>query len=276
MALRDYYSGWDFERYGTSAMTVTVTSPGAHADAVTYLAGTYAHINLQSVMGLNSYQSIAASIQTYLNGLGGTRPTYTVSFSTTTMRYTFSVSAGTVQLTFSGASGTLMRKILGFSATTSAAASVTSDVRPYFAISAASPGPSAYSDEYEISDGIEDSEADDGTPYAIARYSLPTYVDWEQRLEEKTAPATDVSGGVATPGAGVFIYSASTLQPWTWQHMIEHVRGAEPFVLYNTTGPVGIVCKMRKDTAAFKPSRAMSDYDTLWNIPFKTRLLGRL
>jgi hypothetical protein len=272
MALCDYYSGFDFERIGTASVQFT-DSGGSWT--MTFSSGQYMHINASAVSDYNPFVTAVISAIT-----AAVRPvTYAVSFNQTTMQYSFDVTSGSSNLamTFVGASGTIMRHILGYSGDVgTTAAAIVSDVRPYYAIRSLSQGVSAFSDEYEPDDGVEDEEADDGTPYSISRYAMPVYCDWEQHFEEKTAPATAVSGGVATPGAGVFTHSASAAQPFTWQDMVKHLRGSDAFALYNLTTGAMLVCKLRQESATFHPARAMSEYDVLWNIPFKTRLLGRV
>lgn len=278
MSQKDYYAGWDFERYGTSTLYLNASVGGHGADPRIIIDGTYSHIALTSVTGTGTYVALAAALQTYFNGLGGGRPTYTITFNTTTMQYSFSVSSGTLALTFVGDDGIRMRHLLGFIADVPATSSpIVSTARPYLAISAVSGGPTNYTDEYEPNVGINEAEADDGTSYSISRTTLPVYMDWDQQMEEKAGPSSAVSGGARTGGAPMFDYCATvTTMPCSWEYFYRHVRCVEPFAVYDTSTASGIVCKLRAEGANFKPSRTVSDYDVLWNLPFKTRLIGRL
>lgn len=270
MALRDYYSGWDFERLGTGSVTFT-DSGGAWT--MTFTEGAYAHIDFTGAMGGTDYDDFATAIAAKITAAA--RPvTYAVSYSASTMRYSLDVTSGSGSLavSFSGAAGDIMKHILGFSGNVAATTSaIVSDVRPYYVIRAISLGPSNYSDEYESDDGINEDEADDGSSVSISRTSLPVYLDWEQHLEEINAPAAGTSAG-----AGVFERTATAGAPWTWQHMIRHIRATEPFALYNEATGDGVVCTMRAEAANAKPVIVTADYSTLWNLVFKTRLLGSL
>lgn len=277
MATQDYYTGFDFLRVGSFSFTAAVTSPAAHSDAVTFSSGTYSHIDFSGLMGAGKYEELADAIQTYLNSLGGTRPTYTVTFNTALMQYSFSVSAGTLALTFSGAAGTIAKHTLGISANVGATSSpILSDRRPYYAIRSKLNGQSAFSFPYEPDLGVAEDEADDGTSYSISRTTCPRYLDWEQRMETANAPSTTITAGALNSGAGVRITGASTEVPFTWEHMIKHARGAEPFALYDEGSGTGYLCKLRREAATFRPAIVAADYSDLWNMPFKTRLISEI
>ena len=268
MALQDYHAGWDFERLGTAPVQFT-DSGGSWT--MTFTEGSYSHIDLSGVLGTGEYADFITAIQAAITA-AARGVVYTTSFNTSTLAYSFDTSSGTLAMSFSGTAGTIMRRILGFTGNVAATSSaITSDARPYYVARALVAGQSNYSDEYESSDGIEEKESDDGDAVSISRYTIPTYLDWEQMLEEKSPPAT-----IASDGTGVFENVATTTVPWTWQHFYRHVRATEPFALYDNGSGEGLVCRMRKDTAKFKPVRAMSEYDVLWNLPFNTRLLGSL
>ncbi|MBK8173193.1 MAG: hypothetical protein IPK60_23060 [Sandaracinaceae bacterium] len=277
MSQKDYYAGWDFERLGQLVFTMT-SSTGPNVDVVTWNVGTYSHVSLQNATGSGTYVSFASTLQSFFATLGGSHPTYTVTFNTTTMQYVFTASSGTITLTFGATpQGQMARDILGFGTNPAAGATVTSTTRPYFAISAVSGGPTNYTDEYEPNVGINEAEADDGTSYSISRTTLPVYMDWDQQMEEKAGPSSAVSGGARTGGAPMFDYCATVAtMPCSWEYFYRHVRCVEPFAVYDTSTASGVVCKLRAEGANFKPSRTVSDYDVLWNLPFKTRLIGRL
>lgn len=276
MAQQDYYAGFDFARIGAMSFTVT-NSSGGQSDILGFTSGTYAHVGFTA--GSTAYAALATSIQaalTALTALGGGRPTYTFTFSQTTMQYSLDSNTGTLTLTFPASdSGDRAKHILGFSASVGATSSpIVSDRRPYYAIRAACEGPSAYSFYYETGDGIYEEEADDGSTYSITRTTLPKLVEWEQRMEAKAAPATNIVSGAAAGGAGMRIADASTEVPWTWEHFFQHARCVNPFAFHNSTGPTGIVCKFRKDGAAFHPALVVADYSSLWNVPIRARYLG--
>lgn len=275
MSQQDYYAGFNFSRIGAMQFTLQASTGGNPPDTVNYLAGNYAHYGF--TCGTDVYTKLATDIQTYLNGLGGGRPTYTVTFDEATMRYSFDSNTGTLALAFPGsAAGTIAKHVLGYSADVAATSSaIVSDRRPYYAIRAAVEAPSAYSFVYEDGSNIYEDRADDGTKFGISARTLPKFLDWEQRMEVKAAPTTAVVSGSAVGGAGIEIADASTEVPWTWEHFVEHVRVWEPFVFHNSTGPTGVICKMRKDTAFHKPGIVVPDHSNLWNIIFKTDYYGR-
>lgn len=268
MGMQDYHAGWDFERIGSASVQFT-DSGGSWT--MTFSTGSYAHIDLSPVTGTGTYTDFIAAIQAAITA-AARGVTYTTSFNTSTLSYSFDTNSGTLAMTFTGTAGTNMQRILGFTGNVGATSSaITSVARPYYVARAIHDGQSSYTDEYEPSEGIYESEADDGSQYSIARSALPVYADWDQPLEEKSPP-----GAIATAGTGVFEYVATSTVPWTWQHFSRHVRATEPFALYDSGTGDGLVCKMRKDSAAHKPSRAMSDYDGYFTIKLNTRLLGRL
>ena len=268
MGMQDYHAGWDFERIGSASVQFT-DSGGSWT--MTFSTGNYSHIDLSSAMGTGEYTDFITAIQAAITA-AARGVTYTTSFNTSTLSYSFDTNSGTLAMTFSGTAGTIMRHILGFTGNVAATSSaITSNARPYYVCRAIHDGQTNYSDEYESSEGIYEAEADDGSAYSIARSTVPVYADWEQYLEEKAPPAA-----IATAGTGVFEYVATTTVPWTWQHYYEHVRASEPFALYDNGTGDGLVCRMRKDTATFKPGRSMSEYDGYFNLRFNTRLIGRL
>ena len=121
MAQQDYYAGFNFSRIGAMQFTLTASTGGHGADTVNYLSSTYAHVVF--VSGNDTYAALAADIQTYLNALGGGRPTYTVTFNQTTMQYSFDSNTGTLALAAdvgvsARACALVARRITGFDATT--------------------------------------------------------------------------------------------------------------------------------------------------------------
>ncbi len=129
------------------------------------------------------------------------------------------------------------------------------------------------SDEYEEEGGVSESVADDGTAFHIAKDGLAIYSDWVQMGETNTAPTTHTDDG--TP---VFKRSATAEVPWTYQHAFEHARtlGSAPFLVVDSGTAESAVHQMRADGSSLKASRFASADIDLWNVPFKTRLLGRL
>ena len=268
-----YEAGWDHSIIGNVTMSVTDNSGGPFAIDIT--TGTYAHTTMASVSLTSGFTDFASALTTAINA-SGTARTYSVSYSYTGTgpRYVISVNAGTTVLTFAAtAAGIRMRSILGFSATTAAAASHTSNQRPRYAIAALQgadaaynvvnvAGFSEYSDAYE-GDGIAAySEADSGASYMVSRTTAPLYADWSQVMEAKRS---------------VYAYAAASTIPWTYQDLFAHCRdGNMPFMVKDDLANLVHVWRLRGDGVAWHPTREVADLDTLWRVPFRCVLQGRV
>jgi hypothetical protein len=262
--MRDYYYAWDFARLqGSPKFRITVSLPSS--TNVDFTTGAFAHVSLSSVAGAPG---------DFATALDAAMPAaYAVTWDATTGLYTITYS-GAFSLTFPNTTaGNNAADILGFDRNTvySGAATYTSVRRPYYFIRSHIAGQSRQSDEYEP-DGIAvDGEADDGTAYGIARLDAPTYLDWTQPFEQPTPAAA-----ISDPGNAVFRRDATALIPWTWQDAFEHARNFTPIHLRSASSSAGPVVKMRAEGARFAPQRVTDDYQGLWNIPFQTRLMGRV
>ncbi len=153
------------------------------------------------------------------------------------------------------------------------ALSYASNVGPSFMILPANPGRSNMSDEYEEEGGVSEAVAADGTAYPIAKAGMALYSDWVQMGE--TSAGTFTAGGDGTP---VFKRDATTDVPWSYQHAWEHSRtlGAAPLLVVDSGTSESAVHRFRSDGSSLKPTRFGSQDFDLWNVPFRTRLLGRL
>lgn len=268
-----YQAGVDFAIAGT--MTFTITDDSGGPFTVTISSGTYAPTTMASVSLASGFTSLPTAIAAAMTATASTQ-TYTGGFAyaTTGPRYTFSVNTGTFEITFPAtAAGTFARLVMGFTASTAQAASLTSNQRPYYTI-AALQGPSAaynavsvagrsdYTGEYEP-DGIAAmSTADSGASYMITRTTVTQYAEWTQRMEAKRA---------------VYSYEAASTIPWTYEHFFAHVRnGNMPFMITDELANEVSVWRLRAEGASFKPSREVADYDDLWSVPFRAILQGRI
>ena len=258
-------------------------------------SGTLCHTDISSVMGSGEFTGLASALQTEIDTVVGSLVAYTGS----TMSYRI-LTTGTPSFDFrdaatpngvgSGSSaGRMLAAALGFNyehpdATggsasdpynilLSGASEYSSNVRPYFVINPAIPGRSNMSDEYEEEGGVSEAVADDGTAYHVAKDGLAIYSDWVQMGE--TSADTFTATGAGTP---VFKRDATAAVPWSYQHAWEHSRtlGAAPFLVVDSGTSESAVHRFRSDGSSLKPTRFGSQDFDLWNVPFRTRLLGRL
>lgn len=261
---RDYYYRWKIRGLSTtSSFQFSIGST-----AITATAGEFMHIDTTG--GGSGALEFAADLQTLINlATGGA---YTVTFSASNLTYTIS-NASAFTMTFaSTTAGDNAANILGFPQNTvlSSATSHVSTRRPFYVTRARIDGQSEQSDEYEPGGCYVDGEADNGTSYGIGRLNAPIYLDWKQPMEQPDALTT-----IAENGTTVFRRDAAAIAPWTWQDAFVHARNVEPICLYDSVTQAGTVAKMREDQTQFTPQRVTSDYQGLWHIPFRTRLLGR-
>lgn len=257
-----YYSGFDLNRLGTFSVVFTDTHGTFTA---TVAANTFAHVDMQTVMGTGNYDDIATALQTAMNATFNSFPfvrtaIYTVTFSTTTFLYTIAVSSGTVSI--GNTTSPVAKNVLGFNSfPTSAAASISSQIRPYYVISPAIGGRSNVSFDYESDEISYDGDADDGNSFGISRTTAPLFHDWTQPFEPRTA---------------VYKRLATTAIPWTYQHMFEHARNIEPLLIQDADGGVGtddMVCKLTAPGSVFRAQPVTADFDDIYNLNFQTRLV---
>lgn len=114
--------------------------------------------------------------------------TITVTFDPATGFYTFTPSSGTLAMSFSGTAGTLMRHLLGMTGNRGAAASLTSQICPWYWLilpDKTKPSPrNVISGAYLGSETIGSS----GLVYGVGPATLPRGRSWiEQRVPKATA-----------------------------------------------------------------------------------------
>lgn len=276
MALLRYEFAWDFARAeSATGASVRITDDGGTVEITPFATGTYAHTDLQSVMGTGSYDDFATALKNALDTASSGAGVYSVTWSGTT-GYTVAYSNGNFSLTFTttsvAAQGTYMRKILGMSGNRSGAATYSSQVRPYYVLYPVVSGRSEVSDDYEPDDLVQEAVSDSGTAYDISVLTAPKHIDWMQ-VGDQDVPSTAYTAF----GGGTALHKriSPTATPWTYEHAFEHHRtGFDPILVVD--GSESLVCKMRGNKASFHPKRmGAADYD-LWSLGFGVRLLGRL
>lgn len=277
-----YYEwGWDVAQIDDGfSVIVTDSSGAAGADrtfTVSFASGTYCHTSLAAVGATSTYTAFAAAFETALEAgsAGGATPRgYTVSWSRTT-GYTVAVNAGTkLTLDLTGTTAqTQMAQLLGMTGDRTGALTYSSQVRPYYFIVPTIQGLSSVSDEYEPDGIVEESISDDGTAHAIARDTSEVYFDWVQ-MAEPDAPEAGFT--FDDPWTAPFERQISSAAPWSYQHAFRHARaGKQPFLVTNGVDEE-LVHELRADGSSFRPQRGAGTDIAIWNIPFRTRLLGRL
>lgn len=192
--------------------------------------------------------------------------TWDVSFSSTTLLYTIS-GPGSFQIDPSlDADGERFASAIGIdpAGATSVSDDVVGTMRPYYVMRAVYDGVERGNDQYEPNSIAFESEADDGASYGVARTTSPKYYDFSVQFETKETS---------------FKANATAAVPWTWEHMFEHIRTIEPFWMTDSayTGDVDttLSLKMRAEGSSQNFRMVAPQLDTLWDIPFKTRVLGR-
>lgn len=297
MALR-YEWGWDVEALqldGTAVGSLAVYGDdGTDNGLVTISSGTYAHTAIDSATGSGTFTKFDPAIEAAFTALS---IGMNVIYSASTATYTLDLGAigsldfrdaATPNGVGSGSSaGKMMAALLGYNyqhddATGGSASdpynirlsgqqSYASNCRPYCVILPTIQGRSEMSDEYEPEGVSRESVADDGTSYHVSVDGASIWYDWIQMAETDSPPATHSDDGMA-----VFKRNATAEVPWSYQHAWEHARtgGSLPFLVVD--GSDSEVYRLRSDGLAFRPQRFASKDYSLWSIPFRARLLGRL
>ena len=264
--MRDYYTGFDIARLGGFSITVNAT-------AVSITTGKYTHIDMTSVMGAGVYDDFATALDTAITAaLGGS---WTVTWDQANLAYVIA-HAPAFTITFPNtAAGNVAADMLGFTRnTTTGSATTTSSVRrPFYVVRSIIDGQSEQSDEYEPDDITSEAVANNGTSYMIARQQSPILLDWVQPKETNTYLSG--TAPIAAQWSPVFTRNATTLVPWSWEQLFQHARGIEPLAL-NGGSTTSTVVKLRQDGASFRPLRVTPDLQLLWDIPIRSRLLGRI
>lgn len=264
--MRDYYYGFDIARLGASGSRFEIT---VATIPIVINTGTYAHVDISAAA--TGFSAFAVKLEADIDA--AVAATYAVAFDASTLRYTISNTAAFTLIFPNTAAGNNAADLLGFARNTtySAATSYTSVRRPFYVMRSQIDGQSSESDEYEPDGVAVDAEADDGRAYSVNRIAAPIYLDWTQRFEQPTPPA-----GIASPGQAIFSRDASTTVPWSWQRAFSHARATMPIHVRDAGSTAGPVVKMRAEAASFVPQRVTADYQGLWDVPFRTRLLGRI
>ena len=266
MAVR-YEFAFDLATF-SDGFAMTGTDDGG-AFSVSMTSGTYAHATITSVV--SGYTAFSAALKTALDAASASG-TYTVTYAATT-GYTIAYSGALCTLDLTGTTAqTNMARLLGFSGDRSGATSYASQVRPYYLILPSMPGRSEMTDEYEPDGIVFESQSDDGTRYQMAVDTSEVLSDWTQMAETNSAPDSAFADGTF-----VFERSVNSAAPWSYQHAWEHARkGKHPFLCVDSGTSESAVHLLRAEGGSFRPQRMASKDYSLWNIPFKTALLGRL
>lgn len=269
-----YYASIDFAKTPFT-LTFTDAANSASIGTFTYSTGTFC-VEAMTASGVSysSYTTLASNLQTSLNASmsAGSR-TWTCAWNTSTLAFTIDETSGT-NFSIRGlgsalASNEVALGLLGLTTPLSGTATTNTSIQTstsgglYYIIAPTISGRSNVSDDYEPQAVSYDGEADDGTAYGISRTTAPTYHDWIQAME---------------PKAKTFIRSKASTVPWTYQHLVVHCRNTEPILVKDSEGASGtddMIVRLRADGASWHPERVSADYDGQWNIPFRTRVIGR-
>lgn len=281
-----YYEwGFDVAQIASGfSVDVTDSSGAAGADrtfAVSFTTGTYCHTTLAGVTATSTYTAFAAALETALeagSALGATPRGYAVTWSRSTgytIALTSEFSGGpgtklTLDFTTSDAK-TNLRRVLGMTGDRTGALTYSSTVRPYYFLIPSIQGRSSV-DEREPDGLSEDSISDDGSADQISCDTAEVHLDWVQ-MAEPDAP--DVGFLFADAWSPPYERHATSAAPWSYMHAFRHARaGKQPFLVAD--GSQNLVCELRADGTSFKPQRSQGPDVEIWNIAFRTRLLGRL
>lgn len=273
MSLR-YEFLWDHSIIG--AVQIKATLDGAEFES-TIATGNYGHTSIASVD--SNFTDFATALKTEMDADNPGSATVTVTWNGTT-GYTLTPSSGTLALNFTTttvAQGTLMRRILGFDANadTSAAASQSSTMRPYYMVIPAQAGRTNVTDEYEPEGITRESKADDGSVYQLSKSTSEILTDWDQVAEIETAPATFSDQGTQVYKRQADGEGTADDVAWTYQHAFEHHRlGLHPFLCLD--GSDSIVYRLRAEGSTFHPVRWASNDFGLWTVAFRAYELGRV
>ena len=254
-------AGFDLADLGGYVLDVVET--GGNTFTVTLASGTYflrtdgATAAGDYASKVTGYDDLLGAIEAALDaGTGGGG--YSVSFSTSTNRVTITHDGGggvtAVQLTATTNGG-----LIGQTATKSSALTHEMDVTPDYWIDCDF-GWWADWDEYENDEDVAwDEEAWDGTPTGGSRSGVATFVDLTVPLELEEA---------------VYTHKATSSAPWTWRDLFRHVRNLLPICLDD--GTTKHFLRLRARGSAFKPRELAGNYRGHFDIPLRTRLLGRI
>lgn len=234
----DFYQAWSHRWGGIATLEFSIN--GGATQTVSTSASVaadrdFCHLSLTSVTRDErdasaedlGYSDFASWLQAKIRAL--TSGTETVTFSTSTLLYTITADGGeTIAITFPAtAAGTRMRRILGFTANKAAAASQTSDMRPWYVVRATIDGRTNYRPPAVRQGQVKVARADNGRPYVLHSTSLVKSARWEHHFEPKAAMRRhDAVADTLAGGAS-----------WTWEDALEHAaRYAVPCVVRDDDG----------------------------------------
>ncbi len=234
----------------------------------TIASGTYAHQTMAALPAVSGFTALSPAVVTALNAaVAGTYTcTLTLVAGSPGLTYTIYSAAGFTLSFPATAAGARTKAALGFTSNTPSGAGTigspyVSNCRPIYYMAPDITARTNFSDLYEPDEIVSEAVSDGGTPYAVARQTTELWCDWTQSMEPKASTLT---------------YAATTTLPWTWQALVKHARGQYPIAVYESAISAQRVYKLRAEGASFRPERVATDYDGLWNIPFRMRDLGTL
>lgn len=248
-----YASTFRLERIGSATITWAGTP-------VTLSTGRYCHVSLAAYDA--SVTSFAEALRAALVAAGFASAT--VTYSTTTHAYTLSNGGGSFSIAFPvNSAGVLMARLLGFTAGATAT-SHTSTVRPYYVLETQIDGRSRYTGLRHEARSVR-RQADDGRGYALGPSQPVVTGQWEHWHE---------------PLAMVFEYSASSSEPWTWEHLWKHAGRYQELVYISppSDDPEGpaVWQLLRPDYDDSTHERQYPDGDFAWKVRVAAVRLGTL
>lgn len=254
------YAGWNHNVVGTA--TIGWVDSGPHTASVT---GTHAHVDLISILGAGNYTIFRTALDTVMDVESAGN---TITFDLTT--FTYKLVRGTLW-TIQTTTNTLMRNILGLPLDDAdyplvsvdeggGVFSISSTRRPHYLLNFALGGKSQFSDDIEPEGIAATAMSDGGLQFGITRTEVAVSQDFVIPMESHEA---------------TFARVATAAVPWTFQHFVQHARVVEPFGILASSPAALEVCKLRIESASFRPRRVVEDHDSLWDWPFAVNLLGR-
>ena len=162
-------------------------------------------------------------------------------------------------------------EVIGITSAKTGALTYEMDVAPYFVIVSAM-GAWAQTGRGEYRGGkakAHDTEAHDGTPGGVMKRRAPKYLDFVVPMEP-----------VAVCGNYPELVDAEE-QPWTWDDLFEHVGNVRPLAIVTDYSEIGAgestrFVRLRADNTLFEPQERGDGYIGHFDIPLRTRILGRL
>jgi len=282
MAAAAFHLTWGFDLARTGALGVEIRdAASANPFQVAMTTGRHAFYDISAISGV-THTDLATALAAAINAAktGAYAAPFSVTASAAGSDYNdgpvyvidYNSGATNFELNFSAATtaadGTRLRRVLGFTADQTGSAEYTSNARPYYVTVPQKPGRAKFDGDYEPEGSAAvEAVADSSASYSLSPTTVETRQDWEHQFELLAGVFTTEAPDGTTAGD----------VPWSWQHAWEHARAIEPFVV--TDGSDQSVHKLRAEGAAFdKQARrqVFGDFDGLWHISMRTRLLGRL